>query len=77
MTGVLHFAALNTVEDAFNEWPEIESQIEVLGGWKELSKQSRNNFNKRRHLVQRIRMLMEPKPHGLSAKAACRVYAYI
>ena len=20
---------------------------------------------------------MEPKPHGLSAKAACRVYAYI
>ncbi|KAL3150137.1 hypothetical protein ABBQ32_000001 [Trebouxia sp. C0010 RCD-2024] len=77
VTGVLHFAALNTVEDAFNEWPEIESQIEVLGGWKELSKQSRNNFNKRRHLVQRIRMLMEPKPHGLSAKAACRVYAYI
>ena len=77
VTGVLHFAALNTVEDAFNEWPEIESQIEVLGGWKELSKQSRNNFNKRRHLVQRICMLMEPKPHGLSAKAACRVYAYI
>ncbi len=77
VTGVLHFAALNTVEDAFNEWPEIESQTEVLGGWKELSKQSRNNFNKRRHLVQRIRMLMEPKPHGLSAKAACRVYAYI
>ena len=77
VTGVLHFAALSTVADAFNEWPEIESQIEGLGGWKELSKQSRNNFNKRRHLVQRIRMLMEPKPHGLSAKAACRVYAYI
>ena len=37
-SGVLHFAALNTVEDAFNEWPKIESQVGELGGWKELSK---------------------------------------
>ena len=61
-SGVLHFADLTTVEDAFNEWPKIESQIEGCGGWKEISKQSRNNYNKRRHLVQRISMLME---HGL------------
>ena len=71
-SGVLHFADLTTVEDAFNEWPKIESQIEGCGGWKEISKQRRNNYNKRRHLVQRISMLME---HGLSATAACRVYA--
>ena len=76
-SGVLHFAALNTVQDAFYEWPKIESQVEELGGWGELSKQSRTNFNKRRHLVQRIRMLIEAKPHGLSVEAACRVYAYI
>ena len=76
-SGVLHFAALNTVQDAFYEWPEIESQVEEVGGWKEVSKQSRTNFNKRRHLVQRIRMLIGAKPHGLSVEAACRVYAYI
>ncbi len=52
----------------------IDSQVEGCGGWKELSKQSRNNYNKRRHLVQRISMLME---HGLSATSACRVYAHI
>ena len=62
------------MEDAFNEWPTIDSQVEGCGGWKELSKQSRNNYNKRRHLVQRISMLME---HGLSATSACRVYAHI
>jgi len=73
-SGVLHFADLTTVEDAFNEWPTIDSQVEGCGGWKELSKQSRNNYNKRRHLVQRISMLME---HGLSATSACRVYAHI
>jgi len=73
-SGVLHFADLTTVEDAFNEWPKIDSQVEGCGGWKELSKQSRNNYNKRRHLVQRISMLME---HGLSASSACRVYAHI
>ena len=76
-SGVLHLAALSTVQDAFDEWPKIESQVKELGGWKELSTQSRNNFNKRRHLVQRIRMLIEAKPHGLSTEAACRVYAYI
>ena len=78
-TGVLHFSALKTAEDAFKEWPKIESQIEDLGGWKEVSQLSRNNFNKRRHLVQRMRMLMEAKPlgHGLTAESACRVYAYI
>ena len=42
-----------------------------------MSKQSRNNFNKRRHLVHRIRMLIDAKPHGLSEEAACRVYTYI
>ena len=73
-SGVLHFADLNTVEDAFNEWPKIDSQVEGCGGWKEISKQRRNNYNKRRHLVQRISMLME---HGLSATSACRVYAHI
>ena len=73
-SGVLHFADLNTVEDAFNEWPKVDSQVEGCGGWKEISKQSRNNYNKRRHLVQRVSMLME---HGLSATAACRVYAHI
>ena len=67
---VLHFADLTT----FNEWPKIDSQVEGCGGWKEISTQSRNNYNKRRHLVQRISMLME---HGLSATAACRVYAHI
>ena len=78
-SGVLHFADLNTVEDAFNEWPKIDSQVEGYGGWKETSTQSRNNYNKRRHLVQRIGMLMEAKPlgQGLSATAACRVYAHI
>ena len=76
-SGVLHFVALNTVEDAFDEWPKIESQVEELGGWRELSKQSRNNFNKRRHLVYRIRMLIDAKPHGLSEGAACRVYTYV
>ena len=73
-SGVLHFADLTTVEDAFNEWPTIDSQVKGCGGWKELSKQSRNNYNKRRHLVQRISMLIE---HGLSATSACRVYAHI
>ncbi len=73
-SGVLHFADLTTVEDAFNEWQKIHSQVDGCGGWKELSKQSRNNYNKRRHLVQRISMLME---HGLSASSACRVYAHI
>ena len=71
---MLHFADLTTVEDAFDEWPTIDSQVEGCGGWKELSKQSRNNDNKRRHLVQRISMLMEC---GLSAASACRVYAHI
>ena len=73
-SGVLHFADLTTVEDAFNEWSKIDSQVEGCGGWKEISTQSRNNYNKRRHLVQRISMLME---QGLSATAACRVYAHI
>ncbi|DBB16952.1 TPA: hypothetical protein ACH3X3_014062 [Trebouxia sp. C0006] len=73
-SGVLHFADLTTVEHAFNEWPKIETQVEGCGGWKELSKQSRNNYNKRRHLVQCINMLVE---HGLSATSACRVYAHI
>ncbi|DBA84356.1 TPA: hypothetical protein ACH3X2_006233 [Trebouxia sp. C0005] len=73
-SGVLHFADLTTVEDAFNEWQKIDSQVDGCGGWKELSKQSRNNYNKRRHLVQRISMLMQ---QGLSATAACRVYAHI
>ena len=73
-SGVLHFADLTTVEDAFNEWQKIDSQVDGCGGWKELPKQSRNNYNKRRHLVQRISMLME---HGLSASSACRVYAHI
>ncbi|KAL3156264.1 hypothetical protein ABBQ32_012538 [Trebouxia sp. C0010 RCD-2024] len=73
-SGVLHFADLTTVEDAFNVWQKIHSQVDGCGGWKELSKQSRNNYNKRRHLVQRISMLME---HGLSASSACRVYAHI
>ena len=73
-SGVLHFADLTTVEDAFNEWQKIDSQVDGCGGWKELSKQSRNNYNKRRHLVQRISMLME---HGLSASSACRVDAHI
>ena len=72
--GVLHFADLNTVEDAFNEWPKIDSQVEGCGGWKEISTRSGNNYNKRRHLVQRISMLMQ---QGLSATAACRVYAHI
>ena len=61
----------------YNEWPKIESQVEELGGWGQLSKQSRNNFNKRRHLIHRIRMLIYAKPHGLSEEAACRVYTYI
>ena len=73
-SGVLHFADLNTVKDAFNEWPKIDSQVEGCGGWKEISTRSRNNYNKRRHLVQRISMLMQ---QGLSATAACRVYAHI
>ena len=76
-SGVLHFAAVNTVQDAFSEWPKIESRVEELGGWNELSKQSRTNFNKRRHLVQHIRMLIEAKPHGLSTEAASRVYTYV
>ena len=76
-SGVLNFAPLNTVGDAFNEWPKIEAQVKELGGWKELSKQSKDNFNKRRHLVQRTRMLIEASPHGLSPEAACRVYTYI
>ena len=60
-----------------NEWPKVDSQIERCGGWKELSKLSRNNYNKRHHLVQRLCMLMEAKPHGLSTKAAFRVYTHI
>ena len=75
--GVLHFDDLNKVEDTLNEWPKIDSQVEGCGSWKELSKSSRNNYNKRRHLAQRLCMLMEAKPHGLLAKAACRVYTYI
>ena len=74
-TLVLHFVALDTVQDAFRkkfyEWPKIESQVEELGGWGELSKQRGTNFNKRRHLVQRIRMLIEAKPHGLCNKRGC------
>ena len=73
-SGVLHFADLTTMEDAFDEWPKIDSQVEGSGGWKELSKHSRNNYNKRRRLVQRITMLME---HVSSATAACQVYTHI
>ena len=76
-SGLLHFAGLHTVEQACKEWPRIEAAIEDLGGWKDMSKQSRTNYNKRRHLVQRIRMLMDVKSHGLSAEAACRVYSYV
>ncbi len=72
--GLLHFADLHTVEQAFHEWPKIESQMAAQGGWGPLTKQSKNNYNKRRHLVQRIRLLMDVKPHGLSGEAACRVY---
>jgi len=76
-SGVLRFADLKTVEQAFHEWPSIETQIEAQGGMKELSKDSRTNYNKRRHLVQRIRLLMDVKSHGLSAEAACRVYQHV
>lgn len=44
------------------------------GGWGPLKKQSKNNCNKRRHLVQRLRLLMDVKPHGFSA---CRVYQHV
>ena len=47
------------------------------GGWRPLTKQSKNNYNKRRHLVQRFRLLMDAKPHGLSTDAACRVYQHV
>ena len=76
-SGVLYFADLNTVEQAFHEWPSIETQIKAQGGWSQLSDGSRGNYNKRRHLVQRIRLLMDPKSHGLSAEAACRVYQHV
>ena len=42
--GVLHFADLNTVEDAFNEWPKIDSQGEGCGGWKEYRLQQVTSF---------------------------------
>ena len=47
------------------------------GSWRPLTKQSKNNYNKRRRLVQRICLLMDVKPHGLSAEAACRVYQHV
>ena len=75
--GVLHFADLHTVEQAFHEWPKIESQTAAQGGWRPLKKQSKNNYNKRRHPIQRIRLLMVAKPHGLSADAACRVCQHV
>ncbi|DBA94946.1 TPA: hypothetical protein ACH3X1_002472 [Trebouxia sp. C0004] len=75
--GLLHFADLHTVEQAFHEWPKIESQMAAQGGWGPLTKQSKNNYNKRRHMVQRIRLLMDVKPHGLSAEASCRVYQHV
>ncbi|KAL3134246.1 hypothetical protein ABBQ38_006677 [Trebouxia sp. C0009 RCD-2024] len=75
--GLLHFTDVHTVEQAFYEWPKIESQMAGQGGWKPLTTQSKNNYNKRRHLVQRIRLLMDVKPHGLSAEAACRVYQHV
>ncbi len=75
--GLLHFADLHAVEQAFHEWPKIESQMAAQGGCGPLTKQSKNNYNKRRHLVQRIRLLMDVKPHGLSAEAACRVYQHV
>ena len=61
-SGLLHFADLHTVE-----------RHRGLG-WKELSKQSRTIYNKRRH--QRIRLLMDVS-HALSADAACRVYQHV
>ncbi len=57
--GLLHFADLHTVEQAFHEWPKIKSQMAAQGGWRPLTKQSKNNYNTRRHLVQRIRLLMD------------------
>ena len=74
---MLHFADLHTVYWAFHEWPKIESQMAAQGGWRPLTKQSKNNYNKRRHLVQRFRLLMDAKPHGLSTDAACRVYQHV
>ena len=47
------------------------------GGWRPLTKQSKNNYNKRRHLVQRFRLLMDAKPHGLSTDASCWVYQHV
>ena len=77
-SGLLFFKSnLETVEQAFHEWPSIEGQIEAQGGWHQLSDKSRNNYNKRRHLVQRIRLLMDVQSHGLSAEAACQVYSYV
>jgi len=77
-SGLLFFKSnLETVEQAFHEWPSIEAQIEAQGGWHQLSDKSRNNYNKRRHLVQRIRLLMDVQSHGLSAEAACQVYLYV
>ncbi len=77
-SGLLCFKSnLETVEQALYEWPSIEAQIKAQGGWHQLSDKSRNNYNKRRHLVQRIRLLMDVQSHGLSAEAACRVYSYV
>ncbi|KAL3134581.1 hypothetical protein ABBQ38_006421 [Trebouxia sp. C0009 RCD-2024] len=51
-SGLLFFKSdLETVEQALHEWPSIEGQIKAQGGWHHLSDKSRNNYNKRRHLV--------------------------
>ena len=63
---------LRTAREAYEEWPRIEAQVKNLGGLKQLGKNSLNNYHKRRHLVQRIRIVMAE--HGLSEEAACGVY---
>ena len=47
------------------------------GGWRPLTKQNKNNYNKRRHSVLRFCLLMDAKPHGLSRDAPCWVYQHV
>ena len=45
--GLLHFADLHTVEQAFYEWPKIESQMAAQGGWRPLTKQKQKQLQQK------------------------------
>ena len=72
-TGIIDFnMRLRTAREAFEEWRGVEARVSGLGGMQNCSKKSCNLVNKNRHLVERMRLVMQQ--HSLGEQAVCDMY---